>query len=808
MFNVLKKIAVLAAVLSSPCVYGQGAINGVITDESGMPIRGASVVLNPGSKTTSSDSFGRFYFKNLRPDSYYLHIQSLGYRDYSDTIRVDSDIEKPKIVMEVSPFMTDEVVVRATRFSQNAPATFSNMDEEEIEKLNLGQDLPYILNQTPSLVTTSDAGAGVGYTSMRIRGSDQTRINVTLNGIPINDSESQGVFWVNMPDLASSLSSIQIQRGLGTSTNGSGAFGASVNMETSLPLDGPGGTISGSYGSFNTHKATLNFHSGLLEDGFAISGRLSNIGSDGYIDRASSSLKSYFLSAGYFGKKTGIKVLTFSGKERTYQSWYGTPEARINNDIGGMITHAARERYTESQTRNLLNSGRTYNYYQYENQVDDYQQTHYQLHITHGFTPYLSLAVAGHFTHGEGFFEEYESNKTYAEFGKIDPIIGNDTIRESDFIIRRWLNNDFYGGIFGLDYTSGYSHFTLGGGAHVYRGHHYGEILWTEVSTTIDHLEEYYRNIGNKDEYNLYAKWDYTMDRWNFMLDMQMRGVVYETKGLDNDQSIIDVSKTYLFFNPKAGVRYSTDLHNSFYLYVGRGNREPVRNDFIDAPQGKVPEHETLNNVELGYNYKNTDLKLQVNSYYMGYKNQLVLTGQLNDVGSAIRQNVDKSYRLGVEMVGSYMLTPKIGMNFNATYSWNKIRSFDEIITREIIPHSNTDISFSPSIIASGGFIWLPVDGLEFNIISKYVGSQYLDNTQNKNRSLDAYWINNVLLTYTIQDVVFKEIGVSVLVNNIFDVMYASNGYTYSYEYNGLVTENFYYPQAGVNFLLGLDLRF
>lgn len=807
MFNVLK-VTALAAVLCATQAFGQGTLHGVITDENGSPMSGAHIILNPGPKATYSDLSGKYTFEKLPQDSYTMRVSFLGYVDFLDTIQISSGEQEVNVQMKVSPFLTDEVVVSATRLSAKAPATFKNLDKKEIEKFNLGQDLPYLLEQTPSLVTTSDAGAGVGYTSMRIRGSDQTRINVTVNGIPINDSESQGVFWVNMPDLGSSLSSVQIQRGLGTSTNGSGAFGASVNMETKEPLEGAGGEISGSYGSFNTHKETVKFHSGRLENGFAINGRLSNIGSDGYIDRASSNLKSYFLSGGYFGKNTVVKALTFSGKEQTYQSWNGTPESRLNNDVDGMLAFAEREGYNQAQTDNLLNSGRTYNYYTYENQIDNYNQTHYQLHLIQNLAPDLKLTVAGHYTHGLGYYEEYKDHKSFSKYGIPSPIIGNDTINKSDFILRRWLKNDFYGGIFSLDYTTGKHHFTLGGGAHFYRGDHYGEIVWDEVNTTTDYLQEYYRNVGNKDDFNIYGKWEYSFEKWNFMADLQLRGVDYSGNGIDNDLTTIDVSENYLFFNPKAGIRYNSDSKNSYYIYAGRGNREPVRNDFIDAPHGKVPKFETLNNIEVGYNFSGSKFQLQANGYYMGYKNQLVLTGQLNDTGSDVRQNVDKSYRAGIEIDGTYMFTNAFGLNLNATLSRNKIQSFDEVIDPEIIPHSDTDISFSPSAIAAGQLIWRPVEGLELNFISKYVGEQYLDNTENEARSLDAYWVNNVRVDYTMKDVVFKEIEINLLVNNIFNVMYSSNGYTYSYNYNGVVTENFYYPQAGINYLVGLNLRF
>lgn len=802
------KFAALAAVLCATRAFGQGAIEGVITNPEGEALDGAHVILNPGMRGTYTRPTGTFSFKNLAPATYTIKVTYLGYKDFSKEVTVSDKTINQKIEMAPSPFMSDEVVVSATRLSPKAPATFQNIEKREIQELNLGQDLPYLLDRTPSLVTTSDAGAGVGYTSMRIRGSDQTRINVTVNGIPINDSESQGVFWVNMPDLATSLSSLQIQRGLGTSTNGSGAFGASINMETKEPFAGAGGAISSSYGSYNTHKNSISFHSGRLDNGFAINGRLSAIGSDGYIDRAKSNLKSYFLSAGYFGKKTIIKAITFSGKQRTYQSWYGTPESRLENDVDGMLAHASREGYSEAQTENLLTSGRTYNYYQYENQVDDYYQTHYQLHFIRQLNSDLKLSLAGHYTTGEGFFEEYKYGDSFADYGKPEPIIGNDTISESDIIRRRWLDNDFYGGTFALDYSQNGHHLTLGGGAHIYRGHHFGEIVWADVSTTVDHLEEYYRNIGDKDDISLYGKWEYSLEKWSFMADLQLRSIDYKTKGIDNDQVPIDVQKSYLFFNPKAGVRYEVDSQNSYYLYLGRGSREPVRNDFIDAPQGKIPEPEILNNIELGYDFTGDKLTAKINGYYMGYQNQLVLTGELNDVGSAVRQNVDKSYRAGVEINGTYMFFDNFGLNANATFSRNKIQSFEEVIAPETIPHSDTDISFSPSVIAGGQLIWRPIEGLEANFITKYVGEQYLDNTQNENRAIDAYWVSNVRLGYTLKDVVFNEIEFNLLVNNVFDAMYASNGYTYSYNYNGLVTENFYYPQAGRNFLVGLNLKF
>jgi iron complex outermembrane receptor protein len=719
------------------------------------------------------------------------------------------------ISMKPLPYVTDEVVVTATRLSPKAPATFQNIDKKELEKLNFGQDLPFLLNWTPSLIATSDAGAGVGYTGMRIRGSDQTRINVTVNGIPINDSESQGVFWVNMPDLASSLSSIQIQRGLGSSTNGSGAFGASVNLETNNAEPEAGGAIDNSYGSFNTRKHTVEFNSGILKNGFAIEGRLSNIQSDGFIDRASSDLRSYYLAGGYYGKKTMVKAITFSGAERTYQSWYGTPQSRIENDVEGMLEHAANEGYSDEQTQSLLNSGRTYNFYLYENEVDDYQQDHYQLHLVHEFTSALKLSLAGHYTYGRGFFEQSRSGDDFSDYGLENPIIGIDTITETDLIRRRWLDNDFYGATYSLDYSKGGHKLTLGGGLHFYRGDHFGEIVWAEYSQDIDHLQQYYFNVGNKDDYSVYGKWEYATGKWNFMADIQYRRVDYETNGIDNDQVAIDVTRSFDFFNPKVGARYDLNNRNAFYVYLGRGNREPVRNDFIDALEGTNPEAETLNNLEVGYTYKTESFQLNLNGYAMIYENQLVLTGELNDVGSSIRRNVDDSYRLGIEADATVQIAKNLWLNANLTLSRNRIGRFDEVVYDYtngfdvlVNEFENTDISFSPEIISAGRLIYQPLKGLELMLISKYVGDQYLDNTSNEAKRIDAYWVNDFRIGYKIKNVLFKEIEVSLLVNNILNAEYSSNGYTYSYVVGDPITENFFYPQAGTNFLAGLRLSF
>ena len=815
----LTMYAAVAAVLMPGISYAQAQLNGVVSGKDGQVLSGAYVIVENSSGRTNTaftDYAGGFQFSGLVDGLYPMMIRYLGYETYRDTVELSGPSTRISIALIPLPFLTDEVVVEATRLSPNAPATFQNIDKEELSKLNLGQDLPFLIGWTPSLVATSDAGAGIGYTGIRIRGSDQTRINVTVNGIPINDPESQGVFWVNMPDLASSLSSVQIQRGLGSSTNGSGAFGASINMETAGVEQEAGALISNSFGSFNTRRHTVQFNSGRLGNGFAMEGRLSQIASDGYIDRASSDLRSYYLSGGYYGKKTMVKAVTFSGKERTYQSWNGTPQSRLENDTDGMLTHAANEGYTEAQLENLLTSGRTYNFYQYENEVDDYQQDHYQLHATHMITPELKISVAGHYTYGRGFFEQYRQGEDWLnDYGKPYPVVGTDTIFETDLIRRRWLENDFYGSTYSLNYQQGRHDVTLGGGSHFYRGDHFGEIVWAEFAGQIAHNERYYEGVGNKDDHSTYLKWQYGVDKWNLMADLQVRQVDYETFGMDNDLVPIDVKTDFLFFNPKAGVRYNLTNQSAVYAYLGRGNREPVRNDFIDAPEGVRPVFETLNNLEIGYNLTRPGMIVNINGYYMDYRNQLVATGELNDVGAIVRRNVDESYRAGIEADLTFQIVRRLRWNVNATFSRNKIQTFDEVtydysVDFDVINTRfiDTDIAFSPGVIAASRIMWTPAENLEIDLISKYVGDQYLDNTQNEDRKIEAYTTTDFRIAYRVENLLFKEIEVSLLVNNIFDALYSSNGYTYSYIAGTPVTENFYYPQAGINFLAGLNLRF
>ena len=793
----------------------QVTISGKVRSQSknsGLP--GATIRFDENRSIISTNNAGNYQVK-LKEGEHRMTISFIGYQDTTLTINLTKS-EVINVQLRERTFLQDEVMVEATRAKENSATTFTNVSKEDIEALNLGQDLPILLQQTPSVVTTSDAGAGVGYTGLRIRGSDGTRINVTVNGIPINDAESHGVFWVNMPDLASSTESIQIQRGVGTSTNGAAAFGASINMQTTTLKEKAYGEIANSFGSFNTRKHTVQFGSGLIDNKFAFDGRLSQIKSDGFIDRASSDLQSYYLSGAYYGEKTILKAIMFGGNEKTYQSWYGTPESRVNNDREGMLAHAANEGYSQSQIDNLLNSGRSYNFYQYDNQVDNYSQDHYQLLIAHEFNKKLSANLNFHYTRGEGYYEEFRADNDFADYGLNSPIIGNDTINSTDLIRRRWLDNHFGGLTYSLNYAaSNKLNLTLGGGYNLYEGDHFGEIIWSEIAANTSIRERYYDNVGKKLDFNSYLKADYAItENLTAFADLQVRAIDYSTNGNDNDLRIIDVEEAFLFFNPKAGINYRFNSITSAYVSYSVSNREPVRNDFIDAPVGEKPEHEQLNNLEFGVQVNDKDYFFHANIFHMDYKNQLVLTGELNDVGSTVRQNVENSYRAGIELSAGITISKKLSLSGNMTMSRNKIAEFDDyfydyvsgetIITRI----EDADISFSPDFIAASTIEYRPIKNMTVSLLTKHVGQQFLDNTQSNDKKIDAYLVNDIRLNYVVKDVLFKEMNFTLLINNAFDELYSSNGYTYSYGVGEVITENFFYPQAGTNFLAGVTLKF
>ncbi|MEM7299053.1 MAG: TonB-dependent receptor, partial [Bacteroidota bacterium] len=635
---------------------------------------------------------------------------------------------------------------------------------------NLGQDLPILLNFTPSLVTTSDAGAGIGYTGLRIRGSDATRINVTINGIPLNDSESHGVFWVNTPDLSSSLNSVQIQRGVGTSSNGAAAFGATVNLQTNGVSPEAFFQTDNSVGSFNTWKSNVTYNTGLINNVYNFEARLSRIASDGFIDRSEADLKSYYLSGGRFGEKTMIKAVLFGGQEITQQAWYGTPEAVLTGgDIEELINFSG-EYSSPEQLDNVRNADRSFNYYLYDNEVDNYRQDHYQLHIGHTLSETINLSGAVHYTKGRGFFEQFREDDDLADYGLADVVVGAETISTSDIIRRRWLDNDFYGFTYSLNYNKQDWNVTLGGAWNKYDGDHFGEIIWAQFAGNVDIRDQYYSGNGVKKDFNSFLKVNNQItDKLNLFGDVQIRRIDYVTAGLDSDRNSYDVDTDFTFFNPKIGFTYSLSNSTNFYTSYAIGNREPVRSDFIDANPGTEPEHETLRNLEVGVRSSNNALSYEANFYYMNYKNQLVVTGALNDVGAPVRVNVPESFRMGIELAGAYKISDDLTWRANLTLSRNKINEFTETVSASFgeIEHTDTDISFSPNVIAGSDLSFSPADGLTFQLLNKYVGKQFLDNTSNDNRVIDAYFTKDVRISYDFKLKDLKNVGINLLVNNV-----------------------------------------
>jgi iron complex outermembrane receptor protein len=813
----MKKIIMCAiTIASSLSCFAQFSISGNVQDTTSNAVAGSTIKIVDTYKGVFSDNNGHYQISNLKNGNYTIEVSFIGYETQQQIIKISNKDAVLDFNLKKSNTTLGEVIVAGTRVEATSPFVHTNITKQELEKNNLGQDIPILLQFSPSVVSTSDAGAGVGYTGFRIRGSDATRVNVSINGIPVNDAESQGVYWVNMPDFASSTESIQIQRGVGSSTNGAGAFGGSINMQTDQLNEVAYGEISGSFGSFNTHKETAKFGTGLINKIWAFDGRISNIKSDGYIDRATSDLKSYYLSAEYYGEKTSIKAITFAGKEKTYQSWWGTPESRITGNIEDMNTHASNNGLDSVQTYNLLKSGRTYNYYEYDNETDNYKQDNYQLHFSHQFNDKLSATVAFHYTYGRGYYEQFRKQDKFSNYGLNDLTLGGVTITRSDIIRRRWLKNYFYGTTYNLNYQAQKIKITFGGAYNTYDGDHFGEIIWSEFANGSDIRDRYYDNNGLKQDFNNYIKANYLIGtKTTIFADLQVRTINYTASGFDNNLSPIKIDTNFIFFNPKAGISHQINNKLRTYASFSVGNKEPSRNDFIDNPANKQPKHETLYDYEGGVEFTTQKIMVQGNFYYMDYKNQLIVTGELNDVGSNIRVNTPKSYRTGIELVSSLLISKKVKFNINATYSQNKIETFTEVLYDytngfDVIEntYSTSDIAFSPNLIGAASIEYNPFKSLNLMLQTKYVGDQFLDNTSNSKRKLDAYQTVDARISYTIFPKKMKEISFNLIVNNIANAMYSSNGYTYSYIYGDMITENFYYPQAGTNFLVGITMKF
>ncbi|MEO9534076.1 MAG: TonB-dependent receptor [Crocinitomicaceae bacterium] len=806
-----------AVLLSVPVTFSQFSIQGNVQSSEGENLAWTKIKIKDTYVGALSDVDGNFEISNLKAGNYVLIFESAGYETLEKEVDLKEDITGLNIQLVESPYMYDAVIVEAVKAGDKTPSTYTNLDRKDIDKQNFGQDMPFLFQGTPSTVVTSDAGAGVGYTGIRIRGVDPTRTNVTINGIPINDSESHGTFWVNMPDFASSVDNIQIQRGVGTSSNGAAAFGASINVETNDINRKAYAVLDNSVGSFSTWKNTIKAGSGLINDKFTVDMRLSNIQSGGYIDRAASDLKSLYVSGAWLGKKSILKANVFMGREKTYQAWWGTPESVLSGNQDSIIAFADRNWIFGEDRDNLLNSGRTYNYYTYENEVDNYGQDHYQLHFVHEFNSKLNFSVAGHYTRGKGYFEQYKADEDFSTYG-FDPLVfTNDTVTTTDIIRRRWLDNHFYGGIFSLNYSSKKGlDITWGGAANAYQGAHYGEVIWAEFASQSDIRDRYYENDAFKVDVASYVKATYSLKDFTFYGDVQYRHIDYSFLGFDEvDGQIeaLDQKVSYDFINPKVGVMYDLNDKHNFYGSFAIANREPTRGDFVESTPASRPTHETLQNAEVGYRLKTKNVFVNANYYLMNYQNQLILTGQVNDVGAYIRDNVAKSYRMGVELEGGVLLGKKVSVTGNVTYSQNKIPTFIEYIDdydnggQIEITHTNTDLAFSPNLISSAAISYEPLNNLYLTFTSKYVGKQYLDNTSNESRKLDAYFVSHLRAEYSFTTKVFKEVKLGASVNNIFNQLYANNGYTYGWYAGGAYArENFMYPQAGINFLGRLTL--
>lgn len=695
-------------------------------------------------------------------------------------------------------YILSPVEVRAVRASDNAPFTKFNLSNKEIEKNNLGYDIPLLLNSTPSVVVNSDAGNGVGYTGIRIRGTDATRINVTLNGIPYNDAESQGTFFVDLPDFSSSTGSIQVQRGVGTSSNGAGAFGASINFSTNDINPTAYAEINNSYGSFNTWKNTIKAGSGLV-NGFTTEIRLSRIVSDGFIDRASSNLRSFYFTTAYTNNKSSLRINVFSGKEKTYQAWNGITEADLKSG-NRTINYAGMEKPGEP----------------YDNEVDNYTQTHYQLFFNQLLSKKLHFSTAIFLTKGKGYYEQYKADQEYAKYGMPDPPSTGAPITSSDMVRQLWLDNDYYGNIFSLHYKQGNTQATLGGGYTRYDGLHFGKITWAANGLTSIH--NWYDLDAKKTDFNIYLKQQTQLKTgWNLFYDLQYRRVNYAMEGF-RDNPALTVANTFNFFNPKAGISYRYK-NRKYYLSYSVANKEPNRDDF-EAGKTQQPKPESLHDIELGAEESGKAYSWGATLYYMRYKDQLVLTGKINDVGTYTRTNIPRSYRAGIELQGTAAFYSWLNMAANISLSRNKVIDFTEYIDdydnggQKVNVYNKPDIAFSPAIVGGATVNFIPVKNTELSLLNKYVGKQYLDNTENNSRSLRAFFVQDIRAGYTFKrknktTCCLKEIALTGQINNVWSKKYEPNGYTFSYVAGGTtVTENFYFPMAGRNFMIGVNVKF
>lgn len=799
-----KQIVLVGLFLSSFAVQAQTDYQIKVIDDQQQPIAGATIAID-GILFAQTDENGLYAVK-LKQAKVSLSISMVGFYPYSQIV----DLQKQKVfVLKKNVYVSEEALVTATRIDENAAGTYSMVDKQYISKINMGQDLPYILNQTPGVVITSDAGTGIGYTGIRIRGTDQTRTNLTINGIPLNDAESQGTFTVNIPDFATSIENIQVQRGVGSSTNGGGAFGASINIQTDNMPDTAYAEVNITQGAFEASKLlfgnqmerySAKVNTGLIDGHWNFSGRLSKIANIGYIDNSSAVLKSFFSSASYRNERNLIKFNVFSGTEKTFLAWNGVPQ-------------------------DSLKTNRKYNPIsdEYPNQYDDYQQDHYQIFESFKVNNRNHLNIGYHYTRGRGFFQEFRFDQRFANYGIDTLFVGNDTVSRTDILRRRWLRNTFEGIVYSWEYDSKDKFkLTIGGSANRYVGEHYGEIVWAQYTSNTLPGHRFYTGWGYKNEFNIYGKASYQFNnKVQTFIDLQLRSIDYRLEGNNKDQVILDQEHQLNFFNPKAGVSYIISNSDMAYLSLGVANKEPNRDDFINGKVNNItPKPEQLRNVELGWRKRTNTYSFEVNTYLMDYENQLVLTGEVNNVGEYLRVNTPDSYRAGIEASGTFNYTSKLSVSANIALSQNKIKSFTEsiyeydadynyigVVLRE---HKNTDISFSPNIVAGSRVRYKIYQNLFATIESKYVGKQYLDNTSNDLRKIDPFFVNDLFFDYNLR--VKKYISsftLTLKINNVFNELYEPNGYTYSAIESGVENNyNYYYPQAGRHYMMAMNFKF
>jgi len=798
------------------------SIDGRVTDSNtGEPLAGASILEVGTTNGTSTDADGEFSLR-LRDSEYEIRVSFIGYR--TETVSFSESDSYLNIELTSQPVTAGEVFVNALRVDDSTPVAYSNISREEIDIRNTGQDIPMLVSTSPSVISASDAGAGIGYTNMRIRGVDQARINVTVNGVPLNDSESHGVFWVNMPDFASSTQNIQIQRGVGTSTHGASAFGATMNLQSALMRPESYGELNLGAGAYGTQKATVQLGSGMMDNGWQVEGRLSKIDSDGYIDRAESDLRSFYLSASRHGERSLLKADVFSGQERTYQAWNGVPEPILENNSNQLENYITNLFIGPDEANRLRNNlgNRQFNEFTYEDQVDNYQQDHYQLHYSYRLTDNWTTNTSLHYTYGRGYFEQYRQSDDLETYD-IDPVqIGGETIEESDLVRRRWLDNDFYGVIASSEYRRDEEWSLIVGGAYnEYDGDHFGEVIWAEFAGDSQPGDRYYDNNGFKTDFNVYGKLNYYFSSsFNTYLDLQYRTVSYRFLGLridGNSGEVNDLTQRdrISFFNPKAGFVYRFSDGQRAFASLSVGGKEPTRRDYVESTEESRPDPERLYDYELGYHGDFGRYSMGVNLYYMLYKDQLITTGEVNDVGNTVRENVPDSYRAGIELQLGARITDYLQWNGNMTFSRNKVNEYEYFLDdfdlggQERFLFEDVDIAMSPSTIANS-ILSYRSGGFRTEWVSKFVSRQYLDNTQTESRSIDPYWVNDLIFRYSWDSAPFvRSLTASLTVNNILNEKYVANGYTFGWISGGEQRHfNYYYPQAERHAMFNVEIGF